>query len=94
MAELVRTQIYLSGEQQQRLADLSRRTLQNKSSLIRDAIDRLLDAEQEATQAQSAKKQRLASLAGVWAHHDDGLMASEPGAGLRKLRSGWSRRTA
>jgi lambda repressor-like predicted transcriptional regulator len=43
---LVRTQIYLTDEEQQALRALSRRTGLSQSRLIRQAIDAMLDGEQ------------------------------------------------
>ena len=87
-AELVRTQIYLSVEQQERLAALALQTDQSKSSLIRVAIDKWLDDELRGTKALRARKQRLASLAGLWSQR-----TAPQEAEVRRLREGWSRRT-
>jgi predicted transcriptional regulator len=86
--DLVRTQIYLSVAQQERLAALALQTDQSKSSLIRVAIDKWLDDELLGSAGLRARKQRLASLAGVWSHH-----GAKDGVDVRKLREGWSRRT-
>lgn len=87
-AELVRTQIYLSVDQQERLAALALQTDQSKSSLIRVAIDKWLDDELRGTDALRSRKKRLASLAGIWSQR-----TAPPEEDLRKLRDGWSRRT-
>lgn len=87
-ADLVRTQIYLSVEQQKRLAALALQTDQSKSSLIRVAIDKWLDDELRGNEALRSRKQRLASVAGVWSQR-----TAPQEKELRKLREGWSRRT-
>ena len=87
--DLVRTQIYLSARQQHRLEALARRASQSKSHLIRAAIDRMLDAEEQGADDANARRQRLQQLAGVW--------ADKPAAELpdvRALRQGWRRRPA
>lgn len=86
--DLVRTQIYLSVEQQERLAALALQTEQSKSSLIRMAIDKWLADELRGTGVLTARRQRMASLAGVW-----GQRIAPQEADVRKLREGWSRRT-
>ena len=87
-ADLVRTQIYLSVEQQERLAALALQTQQSKSSLIRVAINKWLDDELRGTDALRSRKKRFASLAGVWSQRN-----APQEEELRTLREGWSRRT-
>ncbi|QTD45322.1 CopG family transcriptional regulator [Ottowia testudinis] len=85
----VRTQIYLSASQQRRLDQLARRSAQSKSSLIRAAIDRMLEAEEQAAAGTRARKQRLLGLAGAWANKPADELLD-----VRALRDGWSQRSA
>lgn len=78
---LTRTQIYLTQQQQQRLADVSRQTAVSKSELIRLAVNQFLD--QKATQPAKSNQQKLAGLAGLWTDRDD---MADPGAYLQALR--------
>jgi len=87
-ANLVRTQIYLSGDWQERLTALARQTGQSTSSMIRLAINKWLDGGSRGTQVLNARKQRLAKLAGVW-----GRRLAPDAVDVRKLREGWSRRS-
>ena len=80
-AELTRTQIYLTQQQQVRLTQVSRGSTATKSALIREAIDRFLD-QQPATRP-ADKVQQLQSLAGIWAAHED---MANPADYVRKLR--------
>jgi predicted transcriptional regulator len=80
---LSRTQIYLTGAQQEALGLLSERHSQSKSELIRCAIDQFIAA-QKQSQA-STKKQRLAALAGAW--NEDSFVGD-----IRAMRTEWSKR--
>lgn len=80
-SELSRTQIYLTQQQQARLAQVSRGSASTKSALIRQAVDMFL-ARQPTTPAME-KTQNLQSIAGLWAQHSD---LEDPAATVRKLR--------
>lgn len=63
---MVRTQIYLTPEEQSGLRSLARRTGQSQSELIRQAIDGML------RQRQDTDRQLLLEQAyGIWADRDD-----------------------
>ncbi len=79
---LERTQIYLTHDQQQRLAEASRRASVTKSELIRLAVDQFL--KQQATTSPEKKMQRLAGLAGLWADRSD---MADPTAYISALRA-------
>lgn len=79
---LARTQIYLTQEQQKRLARASRGAAVTKSELIRRAVDQFLDQQPAATAV--SKAQRLRSIAGLWAWRDD---MADPSAYVRSLRA-------
>ena len=66
---LARTQIYLTKGQQARLSVACKRSATTKSELIRQAIDQFLD--QQPTDSQEDKAQRLQDLAGMWADRTD-----------------------
>jgi len=75
---MIRTQISLAPDDRALLADLSRRTGQSMSALIRDAVAR--------TYRQAAPADRAAvlrSVAGSWADHD-----SDGAAYVEDLRTG------
>jgi metal-responsive CopG/Arc/MetJ family transcriptional regulator len=80
---LSRTQIYLTGAQQQALGLLSERHAQSKSELIRCAIDKFI-AEQQQLQS-STKLQRLMALSGAW--NEDSFTGD-----IRAMRAEWSNR--
>lgn len=63
---MVRTQIYLTAEEQQALRALSRRTGTSQSELIRRAIDSLLAEEQALDRTALLQQAR-----GLWRDRDD-----------------------
>jgi predicted DNA-binding protein len=63
---MVRTQIYLTAEEQQALRALSRRTGTSQSELIRQAIDSLLAGEEALDRAALLRQAR-----GLWRDRDD-----------------------
>jgi hypothetical protein len=76
---VVRTEIYLSEDQQRRLHERSGASGRSESELIQEAIDSLL--------AQPDLAERLAMLRsarGMWEHREDL-------PDLRELRRGWNR---
>jgi predicted transcriptional regulator len=80
-AELTRTQIYLTQQQQARLTQVSHGSAVTKSALIREAVDQFLD--KNAASKPTDKVQQLQSIAGLWATHDD---KGEPADYVRRLR--------
>jgi predicted DNA-binding protein len=63
---MVRTQIYLTPEEQQALRALARRTGTSQSELIRQAIDSLLAEEQALDRTALLRQAR-----GLWRDRDD-----------------------
>jgi predicted transcriptional regulator len=80
-SELSRTQIYLTQQQQARLAQVSKGSAATKSALIRQAIDMFLARQPKTPTAD--KTHHLQSIAGLWAQRDD---LEDPAAAVRKLR--------
>lgn len=80
-AELTRTQIYLTQQQQIQLAQVSRDCAATKSALIRKAIDQFLNQQPAARPAD--KVQQLQGIAGMWAANVD---MANPATYVRKLR--------
>ena len=78
---MVRTQVYLTQEQDRGLKSLAESSGRKQSELIREAIDRLL-----AENRPKDWKQALESVRGMWADRDDldELYAD--------LRTDWERR--
>jgi Arc/MetJ-type ribon-helix-helix transcriptional regulator len=78
---MVRTQVYLTEEQDRGLKDLAESSGRKQSELIREAIDRLL-----AENRPKNWKQALEAVRGMWADRDDldELYAD--------LRTDWERR--
>lgn len=63
---MVRTQIYLTKQERDKLASLSKATGKRQSELIREAVDQLIE--------RSSVQQRKAALrrvAGMWKDRDD-----------------------
>ena len=63
---MVRTQIYLTEQERQRLADLARTSGRKQSELIQVAIDQMLAAHEGGR-----REAALKGLAGVWRDRDD-----------------------
>jgi hypothetical protein len=80
-SELSRTQIYLTHQQQMRLAQVSRGSAATKSALIRQAVDMFL-AQQPKVRV-TDKTQHLQCIAGLWAQRDD---MQDPAAVVRTMR--------
>jgi hypothetical protein len=80
--KLIRTQIYLTQEQQKRLALASKGAAVTKSDLIRRAVDQFLDRQPAASLP--GKVQRLSSIAGLWAGREDMV---DPATYVRQLRT-------
>ena len=68
MNTMIRTQVYLTKEQEQALKSLAITSGSRQSELIREAIDLLLSRKNAAT---SQWKKALHSMKGVWADDDD-----------------------
>jgi len=62
---MVRTQIYLTDEEQTRLRSLSRRSGRNQSALIREALDGFL-----ARVSATPRTTRLQKCRGMWRDRD------------------------
>jgi predicted transcriptional regulator len=78
---MVRTQIYLTEEQQRDLEQLAAITGRRKSDLIREALDSYLTKHQPKDW-----KDALEAVCGMWADRDD-LEDF-----VRELRGGWEKR--
>ena len=63
---MVRTQIYLTQEEQTKLRSLSRRSGQNQSALIREALDDFL-----ARVSTTPRTARMQKCRGLWRDRDD-----------------------
>ena len=82
---LARTQIYLSAKQQAALAQLAQERQLPKSELIRQALDRWLEQEQQAA---LSKLEALRKLRGIWKDRTD---MDDPVAYVNDLRKGGQR---
>ena len=80
-ASMVRTQIYLTWEQQRSLERLAAVTGRRKSDLIREALDGYL-----ADHQPKDWKDALEAVRGMWADRDD------LDDFVRNLRAGWEKR--
>ena len=76
---MVRTQIYLTQEEQKAIRSLSKTTGKKQSSLIREAIDTYITKNQKIE-----RKKGLDRIAGIWKNRTDL-------PDLRELRKGWNR---
>ncbi len=63
---MVRTQVYLTPEEQCALQALSRRTGRSQSELIREAIDAMLDGSGEPE-----RRSQMQQARGLWSDRDD-----------------------
>lgn len=63
---IVRTQIYLTAEERERLAALAAATGRKQSELIREAVDQYLDESRAGV-----REEALAKAAGIWKDRDD-----------------------
>jgi len=63
---VVRTQVYLTPEEQCALQALSRRTGRSRSELIREAIDAMLAQPQEPE-----RRSQMQQARGLWSERDD-----------------------
>lgn len=63
---MVRTQIYLTDEEQAALAAIANKTGKSKSDLIRQAIDHYIEQFQERD-----RKSLLHQAKGLWRHRED-----------------------
>ena len=76
---VIRTQIYLTDSQREKLAVIAKKMELNQSEIIREAIDRLID---QASQLQ--RKTALMDAAGIWKNRNDL-------PDFRVMRSEWDR---
>lgn len=76
---MVRTQIYLTESQRDRLAAMAKSAGKKQSELIREAVDRLLDSTEKG-----ARREGLRSLAGLWQQREDL-------PDFQEIRSSWDR---
>ena len=63
---MLRTQIYLTEQEQYALRDIAGRTGKSQSALIREAVDRMI--EQNGT---TSRARIMAEAAGIWQNRDD-----------------------
>jgi Arc/MetJ-type ribon-helix-helix transcriptional regulator len=78
---MVRTQVYLTEEQDRGLKGLAESSGRRQSELIREAVDRLL-----AENRPKDWREALDAVQGIWADRDD------PDQLYEDLRAGWERR--
>ncbi len=77
---MIRTQIYITEEEQKALEKLSKERNTTKSNIIREAIDQYV-----ADTTLEEKKKKLDAAAGMWKNREDL-------PDVRDLREGWGRR--
>ncbi|MGD8242124.1 MAG: ribbon-helix-helix domain-containing protein [Desulfobacterales bacterium] len=77
---MVRTQIYLTDRQRAELASISKTLGKKQSELIREAVDRFIDAAGDRR-----REMALREAAGIWKDRTDL-------PDFRSLRTGWDRR--
>ena len=63
---MIRTQIYLTESQRERLAAIAKTAGKRQSELIRDAVDHLIDQE-----SQTRRETVLREAAGIWKDRTD-----------------------
>lgn len=63
---MIRTQIYLTESQREKLAAIAKTAGKKQSELIRDAVDHLIDQE-----SQSRRETVLREAAGIWKDRTD-----------------------
>ena len=63
---MIRTQIYLTERQREKLAAIAKTAGKRQSELIRDAVDHLIDQE-----SQSRRETVLREAAGIWKDRTD-----------------------
>ena len=63
---MIRTQIYLTARQRDRLSAMARAGGKPQSELIREAIDRFLEQD-----ARAGRDAALREAAGIWRHRSD-----------------------
>lgn len=79
---MIRTQIYITEEEQKALEKLSKERNTTKSNIIREAIDQYV-----ADSTIEEKKKKLKAAAGIWKDRDEDDIPD-----VRGLREGWGRR--
>ncbi len=79
---MVRTQLYLTEDERNRLSQLARTTGKKQSELIREAVDAYL-----AKQAGNERAATLQRVAGIWSDRNDLPDFAE-------VRRGWDRENA
>lgn len=66
MSTMVRTQVYLTGQQSERLQALSQLTGRTQSDLIREGVDSIV----QQLEAKRDWKTAVMGIVGIWADHD------------------------
>jgi len=78
---MVRTQIYLTGEERQALSGIARKTGRTQSEIIREAVDRFIDGYREDNRLNLLREAR-----GLWKRRTDL-------PDFKTLRREWDRRS-